>query len=240
MGSLAFVSRVPASSALTWQMGNSCSISWKCEGKPKLSTPGRRGSPPGYIWITEPNPWEMRGSLHKMLRRRLLKKFKSLQANRKKGKIMRSLTHPPFSPWQLQGQGQSKSQTPEPCCQRECLTASTSEQACHAVNGCIKHKQTIVSSCSTKLHINQHNDSPNLPRFSAMVHHRQDATRGFENRHSVLISVEKKLKTVKKSFNRKQKLQAYLETGGFPQKSLTSSFSSWCICPGHILFYLWM
>lgn len=54
LGSLAVVSRVPASRALTRQMGNPCSISWKCAGKPKLSIPARTGSPPGYIWITEP------------------------------------------------------------------------------------------------------------------------------------------------------------------------------------------
>lgn len=135
----------------------------------------------------------------------------------KKGKIMRSLTHPPFSPWQLQGQGQSKSQTPELCCQRECLPASTFEQACHAVNGCIKHKHTIVSSCSTKLHHNLHNDSPNLPRFSAMVHHRQDATRGFENRHSVLISV-KKTRSVRKKLKQETETVSLFGNWRFPSE----------------------
>lgn len=51
-------SRVPASRALTLHKGKSCSVSWKCDGKPKLSMPALVGPPPGYIWITEPKPEE--------------------------------------------------------------------------------------------------------------------------------------------------------------------------------------
>lgn len=46
---------------------------------------------------------------------------------------------------------------------------------------------TRFSSCSRKRHIY----SPNLPRFSAVVHHRQDTTGWFKYRHSVFISWRK-------------------------------------------------
>lgn len=59
-GSVSFSSMfsVPDSSVFTLHKGNSCSVSWKCEGKPKLSIPALTGPPPGYIWITEPCPWK--------------------------------------------------------------------------------------------------------------------------------------------------------------------------------------
>lgn len=67
---------VPDSSAFTLHKGNSCSVSWKCEGKPKLSMPALTGPPPGYIWITEPWPCrektnEKEGDVNSVIRKRL-------------------------------------------------------------------------------------------------------------------------------------------------------------------------
>lgn len=155
-----------------------------------------------------------------------------------KEQFMRLQTYPPFSPWQRRGRGPSRSQTPEPCCQRGRLPASTSGRVCRAVNGCIQHKadtsHTLLFLLRTSPHlfINPHDASPDLPRFSAVVHHRQDATGRFQNHHSVFVPGKRE--------QVKRRQTSVFRKRGFLQKSLTSSFSSWCICPGHIPSYLWM
>lgn len=53
--------------------------------------------------------------------------------------------------------------------------------------GTTSHTLLFLLRTSPHLFINPHDTSPDLPRFSAVVHHRQDATGRFQNHHSVFV-----------------------------------------------------
>lgn len=168
-------------------------------------------------------------------------KLSILTGKQGKEQLKRLLTYHPFSPSRRPGPGPSRSQTPTPCCQRGCLPASTSGPVCRAVNGCMKHKpthHTLLPSCSRLLHIDSfiyrttHQILPGSLPWYIMARMRQD---GFRTITLFSYLGKDQMRTSSDDTN------FYLsEMKGFLQKSLTSSFSSWCICPGHIPSYLWM